>query len=173
MKSIPLLDIFKMLAHKHQIQVYDYYGLFGGEGRQAHIERYEQLTGDKDPIEGYPDYSGNHPERRTVVRNGQRVPATQAEYDADLKLIHAHYQRYVAWEKDNPAPEYCNYWHWILEEIYGIGNIKNPCTRFFPVTQILNDKETPDWVREITQKIHDEYKDSLTKAGSLRIRIKW
>lgn len=175
----PLMDygeIITFVQDKYKIQVRDYKGLFGlAEGQESHFSEYCRVTGDKQPNDGYyPDYSGkgsNVEERRTVVRNGKRIYGTQEEYDADFKLIHEQYQRYKDWCKDNSPPEYLDYWHWLLDNSFP--DVRNPCNQYWDLKGILDDEETPSWVKEITQKIYDEFKDNLDEDGGLEVLISW
>ena len=41
------------------------------------------------------------------------------------------------------------------------------------ITEIIEDKKTPSWVKEITQLIYDEFKDDLDKDGGLEVWISW
>jgi hypothetical protein len=99
----PVLNYFKMISfveQKYNIQTRDYLGLFGtkDKDRESHFEKYQRVTGDHQPNNGfYPDCSGEGdiPDCLTVVRDGKRQKATQEEYDADFKLIHEQYQRYI------------------------------------------------------------------------------
>jgi len=75
----------------------------------------------------------------------------------------------LAWSQNHPAPEYLNYWHWLLDNHFIEFN--NSCVRYLPVKDILNDAETPGWAEEITQKIFDEFQDVLDASGGLKIKI--
>lgn len=65
---------------------------------EDHFVKYQRIMSDPQPNDGWnPNYSGKgetNDERRTIVRDGKRIKATQEEYDADFKLIHEQFQRY-------------------------------------------------------------------------------
>jgi len=67
--------------------------------------------------------------------------------------------------------EYLNYWHWLKDNIFDL--ISNGCIEIWGVTNILEYDDTPMWVKEITQLVHDEFKEYLDEEGCLNIMIKW
>jgi hypothetical protein len=186
-KRSPLMnyhDMVRFVEEKYNIDVRDYNGLFGGTNKESHFDKYQRITGDCMPFgnNAYPDVSGKYNkewqeegyEGWTIIRDGERIKATKKQYDEDFKLIHAQYKRYQKWEQENPeneAPEYLDYWHWLLNNHFC--DVRNPCEEYFNMTEILEDEETPDWVKEITQKFYDEFKDDLDKDGGIEVHISW
>ncbi len=171
-------EMISFVEQKYNIQVGDYRGLFGTKDKESHFAKYQRITRDLQPNDGfYPDYSGKgttDDERRTIVRDGKRIKAIQEEYDADFKLIHEQYQRYKDWSKDNPEPEYLDYWHWLIDNHF-IG-VHNGCNMCWGIKEIIDDEyddEIPAWVKEITQKVYDEFKDELDEDGSIEVEISW
>ena len=86
-------------------------------------------------------------------------------------MIHDHYKRYQEWTKQNPEPPYLDYWHWLLDRCFS--NIHNGSEAYWNVKEILEDEQTPDWVKDITQKVYDEFKDNLDESGCLKVLIEW
>ena len=170
----PIMDFHEMIEfveQKYGIRTRDYNGLHGPD---SHCAKWQREAGDPQPNDGhYPDCSGDGEtaaERLTVVRDGKRRKATQGEYDADFKLIHEHFQRYQDWCETNPAPAYLDYWHWLLGDQFS--DVHNPCTQTWDLRVILEDDDTPDWVRGITQKVHDEFEHVLID-GAVEVLIEW
>lgn len=178
-KRDPIMDFNEMIDYveqKHSIRVCDYLGLFGTKDKESHFDEYCRVTGDAQPNDGfYPDCS--LPKGKfltgglTVVRNGVRRAASQEEHDADFKLIHEQYCRYQKWSKTNPEPEYLNYWHWLIENHFY--NVHNPCEERWCLKDILDDEDTPDWVKEITQLVYDAFVDDLEEDGGIEVDISW
>jgi hypothetical protein len=174
-------DVIHFVEDKYKIETRDYANLFGKNGKVGHFGKYQEITGDKMPFGNgaYPDVSGKYQanwqepgyEGWTVIRNGKKVKATKDEYDADFKLIHDQFKRYQEWSKDNKEPPYLDYWHWLLDHCFY--EVSNPSSQYMNITEILKDKKTPSWVKEITQLIYDEFKDELDKDGGLEVWISW
>jgi hypothetical protein len=174
-------DIIDFIEEKYNIKTRDYAGLFGSKDKESHFNQYQRITEDKMPFGNgiYPDSSGKNKqewvedgyEGWTVFRNGQRIKATKEEYDDDYKLIHEQFQRYTEWSKTNPEPPYLDYWHWLLGKCFS--DITNDSSAYFNVKEILEDDETPKWVKEITQLIYDEFKDELDSEGGTEVWISW
>ena len=173
----PIMDFHEMIhfvEKKHNLKTRGYRGI-GQAKAEDHFASYCRITGDTQPNDGrYPDVSGVNG-GETVVRNGKRRAATKVEYDADFKLIHEQYARYKVWAETNPEPEYRDYWHWLLAEVFY--DVHNPCEAYFPLKEILNDDDgdydAPHWVKEITQLIHDEFLGELDDEGGLEVEISW
>jgi hypothetical protein len=172
-------EVIHFIEKKYNIDTRDYASLFGHGGKkEGHFEVYQRVTGDKMPC-GYPDVSGKYIpdwqepgyEGWTIIRNGEKIKATKEEYDADFKLIHDHYKRYQEWVKTNPEPPYLDYWHWLLDRCFC--EIHNGSTAYWNVMDIIKDKKTPDWVKEITQKVADEFGEYFDKDGCVEVLIEW
>ena len=169
-------DIIEYIEDKHKIKTRDFLGLFGNNSNESHFAKYQRETGDKMPFGAgqYPDSSGKHlgfKNEWTIIRNGERIEATKKQYDADFKLIHEQYKRYTNWLKDNPEPEYLNYWHWLLDNCFS--EIHNGSIGYWNITDIIKNKNTPDWVKDITQLVYDDFKDDLDSDGVLEVWIEW
>jgi hypothetical protein len=169
-------DVINFIEEKYNIDTRDYEGLFGSQDKESHFNKYQRITGDKMPV-GYPDYSGDKsaPDKGIRIwRNGKKVSGTKEEYDADFVLIHAQYQRYLKWCETNPEnkpPEYLDYWHWMIENQFH--DVENPCERYWSLQDILEDEESPDWVKDITQKVRDEFSEHLDESGGFEVYISW
>ena len=174
----PIMDFHEMIhfvEKKHKLKTRGYRGI-GQATAEDHFVGYCRITGDAQPNDGfYPDVSapkgGALTGGRTVVRDGKRRPATLAEYDADFKLIHEQYARYKVWAETNKEPEYRNYWHWLLANHFY--DVHNPCVEYWCLTGILDDEDAPDWVKEITQLLHDEFIGELDDEGGIEVEIAW
>jgi hypothetical protein len=78
---------------------------------------------------------------------------TQEEHDIQMAAHRQQYREFREWCVEHPEPEYCDFWHWIVEDNYGIGN----GTFFDLETERSEDEEIPDWVQEILQLIKKEF----------------
>ncbi len=52
---------------------------------------------------------------------------------------------------------YLDFWHWLLENSFS--ELNNGSYNYLPVKEYLEDKETPSWVKEILQKMFDEFQE--------------
>ena len=171
-------EMIDFIEKKHNIRVRGY----GINLYEDNFGKYQRVCNDPMPFgDGvYPDVSGNYMEDWeqeegyegwTITRNGEKIKATKEQYDADFKLIHEQYQRYQVWTIDNPEPPYLDYWHWILDN-WG-GEFSDGCVKWLGVLDILDGDNTPEWVLEITQLIHDEFKEYLDEEGGIDVLIEW
>jgi hypothetical protein len=65
---------------------------------------------------------------------------------------------------------YLDYWHWLIENHFY--DVNNGCERHWDIKFIL-EGDGPDWVKEITQLVYDEFKDNLDKDGGVDVNIWW
>lgn len=140
-------EIVEYIEKKHDIKVRDYANKF--EIENNHLERYNANVPKKLRIDG----------------------STQFTSDA--------YQRFEKWLEDNNLPShqkneipYLDYWHYLVGNVFN-GEIHNGEKRYWDLQKILKDKDAPVWVKEITQKIRDEFKGQLDKEGGLVVKIEW
>lgn len=176
----PIIDyheIIHYIEEKYKINVRDYSNLFQHQDKEGHFQKYQRLTGDVMPFNGrYPDVSGKQlgfENQWTIWRNNKRIEATKEEYDADFKLIHEHYQRYLKWSELNPEnkpPEYLDYWHWMTEHHFH--DVSNGTDTYWGLEDIL-DNDSPKWIKEITQLVYDEFKEQLDEDGGMEVYISW
>lgn len=175
----PILDyheVIDFIETKYEIQTRDYLNKFGEED---HFDMYQRIMNDPMPFGNniYPDESGKHlgfKNEWTIYRNGKRIEATKEEYEADFKLIHEQYERYNKWCDENPEnkpPEYLDYWHWMIEHQWT--ELHNGSEQYWFLSEILEDEETPAWVKEITQLVYNEFKEHLDEYGGLGVYIEW
>lgn len=182
-ERVPIMDYNEMIGfveEKYNIEVRGYLGINGCNKKEDHFDKYQRIENDPKPFGGLnPDVRFDNIESEgyegwTVIREGKRVKATKEEYDADFKILHDHYQRYHKWcEKnpDNTEPEYLDYWHWMTDRAFD--EVRNGCEKYFPLADILEDVNNPEWVKEITQLISDEFKDDLDSEGGIDVWIEW
>jgi hypothetical protein len=52
------------------------------------------------------------------------------------------------------------------------GNVNNGCIRTWHLEEMLEDESLPQWVREITEKVYETFKDDLTD-GYIEVSIEW
>ncbi len=148
-------EVIHYLEDKYKFNSRDY------KESHNHFKKYQDETKDVFPVEWYPDCSGKYQGFKnewTIRRNGKIIEATKEQYDADFKLIHEHYQRYLLWEKENPSPEYCDFWHWFAEhnEIH-----QNDCYAYLYINNKEDfdciEEDTPDWVIKILRLLQKEF----------------
>ena len=68
----------------------------------------------------------------------------------------------IEWPNDHP---YLDFWHWMIDNYDWI---HNGCYIFLTVKNHLEDPATPVWVKEILQRIHDEFQED-----DMRCWIEW
>lgn len=171
---------------KHTIQYYDYhecshylekkysyierdYARTLGTKTVDHFKLYQKTTGDYMPFGGkYPDMSGKHKDRYTVIRDGQRVPATKEEYDADFKLIHEHFQRYCKWEEENPEQKipHQDFWHFVLDCDDTISN-----GSMFVMSDYWLEYAEEDWQKTILEYYLSEFGEG--KYREIEFKVSW
>ena len=73
---------------------------------------------------------------------------------------------------------YLDYWHWLID--HDLSKVHNRARMYWGLQEILNDKDAPDWVKEITQKMRDEFSKQLDEDGGLEgnfliflVTLKW
>ena len=143
-------EVVDFIEDKYKIKFRDYLGKFGSTGD---MEKYQTATGDMLP------FGGTNP------------ATTDKNYDADMKLMHEHFARFKEWQKSNPPKEYLDYWHWLMDHHFY--EVNNGCSCYWRLKEILEDPESPWWVKEITQHVYDEFKDDLPESGEMEVWIEW
>lgn len=159
-------DIMHYIDNKYDIQNRDY----KHKKDINHYEKYQKEMDDPIPFGNgvYPDtLEGTF----KVYRNGEMISASKDEYESDFKLIHDQYKRYQGWCKFNPEPDNLDYWHWLLNNQFE--EVDNGCTKHWNILEIINEKETPEWARTITQLVYDEFKDNCDDDGCLEVILSW
>jgi hypothetical protein len=142
-----MLDYHEMVRYveeKYDIKVRDYLKRFDTNRKQ--IEEYNETV----------------PKEKKVTGNTQYT--TQV------------YKDFVKWRNEKGYPDhetikYLDYWHWLLDNCFC--DIDNGSSAYWNMGEILNDDDSPKWVREITQLFFDEFKDDLDKDGGLEVWISW
>ena len=76
--------------------------------------------------------------------------------------------KYDEWEKIVP---YLDYWHWMIDNQFY--ELHNGSEQYWDIKGILEGESTPDWVREITQLVFDEFKEQLDENGGMEVYISW
>lgn len=59
-------------------------------------------------------------------------------------------------EIDDKVP-YLDFWHWLID--HDFSDMYNGSYQWIWVTEHLENKKTPPWVKEILQKIYDEFQE--------------
>lgn len=139
-------EIIEFVERKYKIDTRDYAKKF-----ETHIKLTEQ-------------YNQTVPEQLRIRGN------TQFTSDA--------YNQFERWLEKNNLPSlqnedipYLDYWHWLID--HDFEGIHNGERRYWELQRIIGDNETPTWVKEITQKIHDEFREKLDECGGLEVKISW
>lgn len=145
----PVMDFFKMILfveEKYQIRTSDYADAVG-TGIKI-IEQYNEMM----PRE------------------------LQINRDTDWSYTAEAWKQFAKWREEQQVPAleslpHLNYWHWLLKHPFS--DVYNGERRYWSLREILEDEETPDWVKEITQKVSDEFTEYLDDQGGLEVRVSW
>lgn len=154
-------EIINYIEKKYNINTREY----GRDPNESHFEKYQRITGDKAIVS--PIY---HKDHYQIYRDRKYITSTKEKYDEDFKFIYDQYKRYQEWCKKNPEPPYLDYWHWLLENSFY--SPQNGTKETIYVKEIL-DNDNPEWVKQITQMIYDEFSEDLNDDGSLNVWIEW
>ncbi len=73
------------------------------------------------------------------------------------------------WLDDNVP--FQDYWGWLIKNIFL--DVMNGEIRYWDLRRILGDEESPEWVKEITQRVHDEFSDCFDGEGGLEVEVSW
>lgn len=137
-------DMISYIEEKYNIDTRDYLRKFDTNDKQ--IEQYNKTVKGKAKITGSTQYTSQE------------------------------YKDFESWRKKNNLPsidsiKYLDYWHWLLNHSWE--GLNNGSAKYLDVVEILEDEETATWVKEITQLIHDEFKDDLDSSGGLTVWVEW
>jgi hypothetical protein len=100
-----------------------------------------------------------------------RVKVTKKVYDEEFQVYYANCKAYSDWNKEQGELPYLDYWHWLTDKCFY--EVRNGSSSWFPIVDILENKDNPEWVLEITQLFHDEFKDDLDKDGGIEVMMEW
>jgi len=73
--------------------------------------------------------------------------------------------------RGNKGAKYLDFWHWLLDHCFY--EVHNPCSATLNVIEMLEEDETPVWVREILTLIKIEFGDQFNEYGELNVWISW
>lgn len=141
-------EVIDYIEKKYNIDVRDY------AKSHEHFPNWLKLVGENPP--NYPICPNNIYQ---VNVNGVMTKITKEEYDIRFKEIHDQYKRFKNWCDKNPEPPYLDFWHWYIEN----HEIHNGCYSNFNLKYYLNNSSTPEWIREITQLIYNEFQKEKMK----------
>lgn len=165
--SIEYSEIIKFIEDKYSIKTRDY------AGSMRHFNDYQKLNDDPVNPNGV-DCNGfelGFNSKYTIIRNGIRVPLDELESLEYVDSLYLHFERYKNWCKSNPCPPRLDYWYWLLANHFC--DVTNPCNRIWRLKEILDDDDTPNWVKKITQLVYDEFGEYCNKFGILNVLIRW
>jgi hypothetical protein len=66
---------------------------------------------------------------------------------------------------------YLDFWHWMLDHCFY--EMHNPSHHSINVDEMLEDPETPEWVRQILKLIKLEFEDLFNQYGELDVWVYW
>lgn len=172
----PIMDYHEMIdfvEKKYEFDTRDYKGkhkLYIPFEKETGINVYKcpDVSGKQEgTYKGWMIYEGG------LIKGTRKIKATEKEYKEQFQEYYANCGQFEKWKKDKGYGDipYLDYWHWLMERCFQ--EVSNGSDNYFNVKEIIDDAETPEWVREITQKIYDEFKDSLDKNGGLEVHIEW
>lgn len=160
-------DLINYIEEKYNIKVRDYANSheINENNEIKHFEKYRKETGKE--VYHAPRQYGN---TNMIYRNGNFIETTKEEVEKDKKLL----KEYHKWLQKNPlppSPPYLDFWHWMINNAFY--EVSNGTADYWNVIEILENEETPDWVKEITQLVYDEFIDELDDDGGLEVWISW
>ncbi|MBI1968775.1 hypothetical protein HYS49_02595 [Candidatus Woesearchaeota archaeon] len=122
------------------------------------------------------DYAGRFAVFPKQVEQYNPTAPPELRVDGNTRYDSEAYQRFERWREENklPTPDtipYLDYWHWLLNNHFF--EVHNGEVVYWHVQEILDTEDAPVWVKEITQRIHDEFKEQLDEAGGLEVLIEW
>lgn len=165
----PIMDYHKMMDYiekKYDIKVRDYDGI---EKRKDQYQKDNNVCLYASPRK----YGGKYhiPFKKEDGSFGGYREGTKQEYDEGFKEYRRISTEYVEWEKTQPVLQRLDYWMWLLTEHFG-GDCPNGSDHYINIDEILEDEETPEWAKEITQLIQDEFEEHLDDGG-LDVHVWW
>jgi len=107
---------------------------------------------------------------RKVKKEGidyhEMVAFIEKKYSIQLRDYHKNYPK-----SNEDWKSYMDFWHWMLENCFS--EVSNGCFQWWNMLDILEDEETPDWIKEITQLFYNEFKEELDADGGVEVYISW
>lgn len=153
-------DIIDYIEEKYNIDTGDYAERFGGKGRDKINQLRDQWLKDN----GYWKY-------KYVLNKPKGSKEDWAKDSEEMKLRveinEKIWKEESNWEKQVP---YLDYWHYILDAQFC--DVSNGCTQYWSLSPIL-EYDAPEWVKEITQLIYDEFKEYTDEDGGFEVYISW
>ena len=128
-----------------------------------HFGKWLKLADEAEP--DYPSHLGN---KLFAEIDGKEIEITKEKYDEMYAKIHKQYQRYKEWSKDNPEPEYCDFWYWILNN-FDDDDLFNEVPLKLKVKNY--DENIEEWVKDILDKYCELFSDFVDKDGFITIDI--
>ena len=165
----PVMDYHKMMEYiekTYNIEVRDYAGI---EKRKKKYEKDNNVSLYTSPQH----YGGNYyvwfknPDGSNNKRKG-----TKQEFDEAFEVYRRIGAEFMEWEKQQPVLPRLDYWSWLIDSQFG-GECRNGTDHYINIDEILEDEETPEWVKEITQLIRDEFEEHLDDDGGLDVHVWW
>lgn len=104
--------------------------------------------------------------REPVINYLDMVKYIEKKYKIGTRSYHEKYSK-----KNKDWKEYMDFWHWMLGNCFY--EIHNPCDCYWNMKEIIEDEDTPNWIKEITQLFYDNFKDDLDEDGGLEVHISW
>lgn len=127
----------------------------------------EHLTG-RDIHDWKNTHGSNNHYRQWCDSKGYGVKDSDGDDRGTSKTWYAEYTT----DPDGQAaqPEYCNYWHWILD----VCCVSNGATCYLPVIEAEDDRiiGAPDWAKEICELIAKEFPEYI-EHGAIRMFVDW
>ncbi len=112
------------------------------------------------------------PKTRTMMDFHEMIHFVEKKYKIDVRDYAGKFKETKSVSDDKP---YLDYWHWMIENHFY--EVNNGCDMYWNILGILGKNEDyeegPDWVKEITQLVYDEFKDNLDSDGGLMVHIEW
>lgn len=163
----PVIDYHEIIDYiekKYNINVRDYAGKFHGKG----YELKQKLRDEWLEENGYSNfkYVLTVPDSKKAREDWDRdSKEIDLRIEINTKMSESGFDKKL----DELVP-YLDHWHWMLDYF---GDISNGCDRYWCLESILEQPRTPDWIKEITQLVHDEFVDDLDEEGGLEVHISW
>lgn len=95
----------------------------------------------------------------------QYKEVTKEEWDKAKSNYDNWEAKFKEWEKENPEPEYQNFWHWIIDRY----EIHNGCE----ITFYESEPPAKDWQKEIYMRYIEEFGEGEIGNREINFYVSW
>lgn len=156
-------EIISYIEKKYEIDVRDYAGKFSGKGREESDKLKDEWLDKNGHLENKHVFNKPNGSREDWAKDSKEM---QLRIELNTKMQKENFDRFL----DKRVP-YLDYWHYLLE--HDFCEIHNGCDEYWGLKDILEDEKAPDWIKEITQLVYDEFKEYVDEDGGFNVHISW